>query len=213
MTGWAGDVDEMLQSLASCEYIITILRVKGPGKVKQQATFDGEIDNPIFRNEPTAAVEEDVQQYVDFQPKKGQTTQTPGSAWFSSLWTLQEASLLPDALLADANWNILLSAAGVPFTLDNVTTMTYSDAIETFDCNGPLALLDLLTMAVKGWELPGLVSQTRLGLVIAASSRISRGPRAEAIMSVLGVHEWFEFYRIDMARRIPRIALFLAHIL
>src|SRR5450432_1308293 len=43
------------------------------------ATFDGEIDDSIFGNEPTARAKEELQQYVNVRPEKGQVTQTPGA--------------------------------------------------------------------------------------------------------------------------------------
>lgn len=48
---------------------------------------------------------------------------------------------------------------------------------------------------IKRWELSDLASPSRMSLLIAAESRKSTGPRAEAIMSAVGVTDWFESFR------------------
>lgn len=115
----------------------------------------------------------------------------PGSAWFSSLWTLQEAYLCPGAYLADKGWNFLRTIGGVPLTLDNLTSLTYSTASDVEDGATRPGIVDQLLFIVKRWELSNLTSPSRMSLLIAADSRVSRGPRAEAIMSAVGASDWF----------------------
>lgn len=46
------------------------------------------------------------------------------SAWFSSLWTLQEAYLRPDMVLCNQNWEPLTDSAGSTFTLEMTWTVS-----------------------------------------------------------------------------------------
>ena len=49
---------------------------------------------------------------------------------------------------------------------------------------------------IKRWELSDLTSPSRISLLVAAESRVSTGPRAEAIMSAVGVTDWFGTCRL-----------------
>lgn len=125
------------------------------------------------------------------------TKHDPGSKWFSSLWTLQEAYLCPSALLADRNWQFISVGKRLMLTLDNISSLAYSPASEL---EGSEAVhrpgeVEVLMFTMKRWELSDLSSPSRMSLFIAAKSRVSTGPRAEAIMSALGVKDWFETYR------------------
>jgi hypothetical protein len=131
----------------------------------------------------------------------------PGSWWFSSLWTLQEAYLCPSSLLADRNWNLLSVGDSQLLTLDNLASIAYSPASDVADTQDRPAAVEVLIFTMKRWELTDLSSSSRMSLLIAAESRQSTGPRAEAIMSALGVTDWFEDYRKQHGRAPPQIDL------
>lgn len=57
---------------------------------------------------------------------------------------------------------------------------------------------------VKRWELSDLAFSSQMSLLIAAESRVSTSPRAEAIMSAVGVTDWFENYRLRYNRAPPQ---------
>lgn len=46
------------------------------------------------------------------------------SAWFTSLWTLQEACLRPDMLLCSKDWKVLTVGCGRPVPLDGLTALS-----------------------------------------------------------------------------------------
>ncbi len=128
----------------------------------------------------------------------------PGSWWFSSLWTLQEAYLCPSSLLADRNWDLLSVGSSLLLTLDNLASIVYSPASDIADTQDRPAAVEVLMFTMKRWELTDLSSPSRMSLLIAAESRQSTGPRAEAIMSALGVTDWFEDYRIQHGQAPPQ---------
>ena len=135
---------------------------------------------------------------VDFHEKN------PGSWWFSSLWTLQEAYLCPSSLLADRNWELLDIGKTHLLTLDNLASLSYSPASDVTEPSSRPGAVEVLLFTMKRWELTDLSSPSRMSLLIAAESRRSTGPRAEAIMSALGATDWFESYRKQHSRAPPQ---------
>lgn len=129
------------------------------------------------------------------------------SAWFSSLWTLQEAYLRPDMILMDRECNRLSDSAGNIFTLEAVATLmktvqyllrskpigaTYYPQVKE---NIPEAKLPLGPSQLNNlFANTQLISGTHSPLahiIVQVNWRQCTGRRAEAIMSVLGVTEWF----------------------
>ena len=131
---------------------------------------------------------------VDFHQKN------PGSWWFSSLWTLQEAYLCPSSLLADRNWELLDIGKTHLLTLDNLASLAYLPPSDVTEPTSRPSAVEVLLFTMKRWELTDLPSPSRMSLLIAAESRRSTGPRAEAIMSALGATDWFEIYRKKHSR-------------
>ena len=140
--------------------------------------------------------------------------------WFSSLWTLQEAMLCPDITFVSRDWMPLSDRAGSPVPLDAffkfidiVDTVwrngmpykiftegpitkysRYGNLLES-DVrqylkwpNGPRQLQDLC-LSTRMENLLGLPSP--IGLLMVANVRQCTGSRAPAIMSALGVTEWY----------------------
>ena len=119
------------------------------------------------------------------------------------MWTLQEAYLSPSALLADRKWKFLIVGDGLILSLNSLTSLAYSPASEVEDDTTRPGIVEVLVFTIKRWELSDLTSPSRMSLLIAAESRESTGPRAEAIMSVVGVTDWFDTYRLRHHRSPP----------
>lgn len=149
------------------------------------------------------------------------------SDWFSGAWTLQEAYLRPNMVLADEEWNILSDAAGEPISLEELFALVH--VVFSLGSWGTRVLGHFLieghgiencpideVMAVhydKNFEqqappgprqLEALVAKThlfsssvvsRVDPLIQANGRFctaGRSGRAEAIMSSLGITNWFK---------------------
>ncbi|RDW58345.1 hypothetical protein BP5796_12275 [Coleophoma crateriformis] len=144
------------------------------------------------------------------------------NVWFSSLWTLQEAALCPDLLLLDRNWKPLTDAAGVHLGLSTllgfVDTVAdtwmegkrpdasqlanpdiFMNKLRTspiWDSHAPdrwptsaesLRRLSVITRLDSALRVP-----TPTGLFIMANLRQCSDERAPAIMSALGVTDWYQ---------------------
>ena len=149
--------------------------------------------------------------------------------WFSSLWTLQEAMLCPDITFVAQDWMPLKDRAGKPIPLDALFSVidlvdrvwlsgmpyktfteggirTYnnknklSNAVEhdyTKWPNGPRQLQDLCILT----RMENLLSvPSPIGLLMVANVRQCSDSRAPAIMSALGITDWYKSERrIDTA--------------
>ncbi|KAF4300684.1 hypothetical protein GTA08_BOTSDO10933 [Botryosphaeria dothidea] len=134
------------------------------------------------------------------------------SPWFSSLWTLQEVCLRPDMWLCDADWNVLsvdgrsampinglvclLSKFMVPEAdveapgygvVPEVFTRGFFDDAE----NLPLFAFREVALWYYGTGLEVLLNLSRVDILALGDRRKCTGRRAEAIMSALGVTDWF----------------------
>jgi Heterokaryon incompatibility protein (HET) len=143
------------------------------------------------------------------------------TVWFSSLWTLQEAALCPDLLLVDRDWRPLTDAmkisVGLSALLDFIDTVanTWMEGRRpnSSQLSDPIAHQNSLRLspewdsgAYERWptgaqQLRQLSIITRLdkelrtpsptGLLVMANLRQCSGERAPAIMSALGVTDWY----------------------
>ena len=141
--------------------------------------------------------------------------------WFSSLWTLQEAMLCPDITFVAQDWMPLKDRAGKAIPLDALfisieivecvwfsgmpyKTFTeggilkytkYSDLFKTGEHdstkwpNGPRQLQELCMIT----RMENLLSfPSPIGLLMVANVRQCSDSRAPAIMSALGVTDWYK---------------------
>ncbi|KAI0551687.1 hypothetical protein F4679DRAFT_121819 [Xylaria curta] len=135
------------------------------------------------------------------------------SAWFSSLWTLQEASVCPYMTLMTRNWIPLRDASGLDITLERLTSLSlvvymlmrplvgessspyrgHQEHLIPEDIDAALpssaALLYNLIMDVA---LPVHSQRSRTEILIQGNRRHCTERRAEAIMSAVGVTDWFD---------------------
>jgi hypothetical protein len=132
------------------------------------------------------------------------------SAWFSSLWTLQEAYLRPNMIFMNRQWDAIHDAVGNLITLETVSALIEtiqglfqhpeiaggqpSPGLQSQNAPkrdampmGPSQLFNLLTDV----QLLGRSHPSRAHILVQGNTRQCTGRRAEAIMSVLGVTDWF----------------------
>ena len=149
------------------------------------------------------------------------------SDWFSGVWTLQEAYLRPNMILADRNWNILCDPAGEPISLEELFALdhvvwdlgTYgTQLIGGFLLKGHgvegAPVDELMQIHRKDGfkekcppgprQLTSMIAKThlfsrslgsRVDPLIQANGRFctaGRSGRAEAIMSSLGITDWYK---------------------
>jgi len=132
------------------------------------------------------------------------------SAWFSSLWTLQEAYFRPDMVLMNRKWEALSDAAGNIITLEMLSAFVGTlqgllrDSEFDFGAprpglqdertpkheNMPLGPSQLFTLAADV-QILSRSHPSRAQILVQGNTRQCTGRRAEAIMSVLGVTDWF----------------------
>lgn len=120
----------------------------------------------------------------------------PGPRWMSSLWTLQEVVLRPDSLIATKDWKILSDRKRRPITFDDLVSLAKVVYAKLSDLPLGARMLVGVFLDVHLAEL----TPVRL-LFLCHQRKISDGPRADAIMSVLGCTDWWNAYR-PIARRV-----------
>ncbi|KAL8785649.1 MAG: hypothetical protein Q9195_008546 [Heterodermia aff. obscurata] len=146
------------------------------------------------------------------------------ATWFSSLWTLQEAMLCPDMYLVERNWTQLTDSSGslIPLNaifmfVDTVETI-WNNGIayrpyrgSVVDCSIDLRKSPPFNTkqyvkwprAARQLRELGIVTRMRnlfdspspTTVLIAANLRECTGDRAPAIMSAIGVTDWYDSAR------------------
>ncbi|KAG2411668.1 hypothetical protein HFD88_009224 [Aspergillus terreus] len=127
------------------------------------------------------------------------------NGWFSSLWTLQEVCLRPDMRLCDRQWNVF--AVGwsreTPVRIDSLVTLMEENKEDREPyirsslaspvnnirqhCKSTSALADLCRLS----GLAALPNSSRSTILTLGNHRYCEQNRAEAIMSAIGVTEWY----------------------
>lgn len=136
--------------------------------------------------------------------------------WFSSLWTLQEICLRPDMRLCNKNWEVLAVGehAELHIGMDDLIALSQGgnfrrNAWETV-AEGELQSSQTSKPSAVGrinpqlkaieqlWELldlsglEHLLNASRTTILMLGNQRYCQDNRAEAIMSAIGVTDWFE---------------------
>lgn len=141
------------------------------------------------------------------------------ASWFSSLWTLQEAMLCPSLTFVRRDWTPLKDCLGTAIPLDaffgilnTVENVWCDDKPYKIWTDGPIQSYSRLKISQeiepsKRWpsgarQLYSLCLVTRMdnllqssepaGLLVVANTRQSTGSRAPAIMSALGITDWYK---------------------
>ncbi|KAL4908413.1 hypothetical protein BDW74DRAFT_100475 [Aspergillus multicolor] len=134
------------------------------------------------------------------------------NSWFTSLWTLQELCLRPDMVFYDRQWNPLTvgPASKTPVRLDDLAELisltcrelpsrnrTYSSkSLAPVDTSGERNLLlkplEGLPCFLGVSGLSDIADLERVEILSLGNRRYCKESRAEAIMSVLGVTDWYK---------------------
>jgi hypothetical protein len=114
------------------------------------------------------------------------------SSWFTSLWTLQEVCLRPDMLLCDKDWRALTCRPAFSVPIDHIIALWVSveEAIRPHQDVWPSGAREIRTLLTHTGmvELPRM---SQLTVLMLGNQRYCEDRRAEAIMSVVGVKDWF----------------------
>lgn len=102
--------------------------------------------------------------------------------WFTSLWTLQEACLFPEMSLATSSFEYLSSSKGVHITLEAVCFLC--TVVKTTKPRS-VKQLSLCFRHDFGYSTP-------MDVFLVGNERQCTGERAPAIMSVLGITDWYD---------------------
>lgn len=140
--------------------------------------------------------------------------------WFSSLWTLQEVCLRPDMRLCNKRWEVLVvgESGEVRIGMDDLVALAEGGIFQANNWNVVQAVgavhqgsvttrnselvapgrIDVASESVKQlWELldltglEHLLNASRCTILTLGNQRYCRANRANAIMSAVGVTDWF----------------------
>ncbi|KAK2591455.1 hypothetical protein QQS21_010864 [Conoideocrella luteorostrata] len=119
------------------------------------------------------------------------------AGWFSSLWTLQECALCPDMQLYNYMLERLEDGCGTPITLRALMVIIFEtgslfDKIWTsWRSACPAAVRHLREMSLMTRLDEVLTDGSPVPIVVHSNSRESTSNRAPAIMSAIGVTDWY----------------------
>ncbi|KAH6971227.1 hypothetical protein BKA56DRAFT_678340 [Ilyonectria sp. MPI-CAGE-AT-0026] len=138
------------------------------------------------------------------------------SPWFSSLWTLQECCFCPHMTLMSRSFEPLLDLSGLPLTLERLISLTTETTalMKPRDQSDPMfdslfrgrqlhlvpkdrynaypMGVSLLTNLMVDTQLRTSSSITRTSILAQGNMRHCSSRRAEAIMSVVDIRDWFQ---------------------
>lgn len=84
------------------------------------------------------------------------------SSWFSSLWTLQEAALCPDLMLASRHWKLLRDGHGQPIPLNALVLFVSYHETYVRQYITDSILLDRRPVSLLIWLREGIESSPEL---------------------------------------------------
>jgi hypothetical protein len=158
---------------------------------------------------PLSGLGDDILRLNFFRSRSRPQDWVKPSAWFSSLWTLQEAYFRPDMVLMNRKWEALSDAAGNLITLEMLSAFvgTMQGLLRDWEFdtgaprpglqdertpkheNMPLGPSQLFNLAADV-QILSRSHPSRAQILVQGNTRQCTGRRAEAIMSVLGVTDW-----------------------
>lgn len=117
--------------------------------------------------------------------------------WITSTWTLQESCLFPDIILCNRAWEQLEVATGVPVSLHQLLSI-WSICREGHFENRiefklwPLHVVQLVH--IQGMVCGPDVNISRLAILSLGATRECKRRRADAVMSAMGITDWYMKY-------------------
>lgn len=113
------------------------------------------------------------------------------NAWFTSLWTLQEICLRPDMIPCNEQWE--------PVTVSNHVAVSFIDMIALCCATSEILAsirvpkgVQQLVLMLDEIEMMNLLNLSQAKILTLGNRRYCRKRRAEAIMSAIGVTDWFQ---------------------
>jgi Heterokaryon incompatibility protein (HET) len=123
--------------------------------------------------------------------EKRDPNQRKPNPWFTSLWTLQEVCLRPDMWLCNSNWEFLAVSDDTPLALNDIVALSLvNSTIPSLAAQAPIGVREL-TRLFRITGLQNLLQLSQLSIITMGNERHCTSRRAEAIMSAIGVTDWF----------------------
>lgn len=113
------------------------------------------------------------------------------NAWFSSLWTLQELCLRPDMIFVNRQWRPF-AVGGKPVRLDDLAALCSEDSLEISSESGRG-----LARFFNDSGLHAFPNIERGAILTVGNQRVCTENRAEAIMSAVGLTDWYSSKSLD----------------
>lgn len=118
------------------------------------------------------------------------------SDWFSGIWTLQEAYLCPNMILADKDWNILCDAAGAPISLEEL--FAFNHVVWTLCSCGTQFLGDFLIRG-HGFENAPVDAYMQIHVKSNVKEKCPPGPQQlESMIKKTHLYPGTELSRVDL---------------
>ena len=114
--------------------------------------------------------------------------------WFSSLWTLQEICLRPDMILCDRKWRLLRIGEKMPFMQMDHLVALFNTCLDNFPkkLSVPRGVHELGGILTRT-AMHKLLDMSAIDILVFGNQRYCKDAnRAKAIMSALGVHQWYQ---------------------
>lgn len=184
---WLHDVKTWTALSSAIQYLSLDFLVDTPSRKVEKDTLSKLIERAAMAAAamPELIFEvEDKRMVISIQKKP--------NAWFTSLWTLQEACLRPDMMLCTADWQFLKDSKNVPVALNDIAALCFVNAkLQRPTASQPAGVQDLRRM-VTSTGLENLLQLSQLSILTMATDRHCLEGRAEAIMSAIGATDWFK---------------------
>lgn len=195
---WLHDVNDFSCLGAFCEFLSLSYFLEDSDKSTQQqykSTKDAMLDSISGRRTglvvDTTGDEHPVREYK-FKQVSPEVKPYEPTGWFTSLWTLQEICLRPDMWLATAGWDILTIGLNTPIAFNGFLSLLTHCAKDLRNEE----LLKFTMEEIVAWinitGLEDLLQFSIIDILRLGDRRYCLERRAEAIMSAIGVIDWFE---------------------
>lgn len=117
--------------------------------------------------------------------------------WLTSTWTLQESCLFPDIIICNKGWEPLEVVKGSTVSLHQLMSIWsicreghFKHPIDFSEWPNPVTQLLYVQDNVSGQE----VQISRLAILSLGATRDCERRRADAVMSAMGITDWYDAY-------------------
>ncbi|KAL6803326.1 hypothetical protein GGI42DRAFT_24260 [Trichoderma sp. SZMC 28013] len=195
---WLHDVNDFSCLTAFCEFLsLSYFLEDSDESIKKQyeSTKDAILDCIFDRHTGlvvnTTEAEISARKY-EFQQSSSEVKSYEPTGWFTSLWTLQEICLRPDMWLATASWDILTIGQNTPVAFNGLLSLLTHRKKDMQDEERLKSTMEEIHFWANMTGLDDLLQFSMIDILRLGDRRYCRERRAEAIMSAIGVIDWFD---------------------